>query len=273
MSFTLLEHEPLARHLAIRLGGPCDAYLVAHDPESLAEAWAWCRERNLRPAMLGAGTRTLGRQGAVKGAVLRLGQGFAGHAIDGTAHVVGAARPVPAVVARAAEVGHRGLEGFACTAGSLGAALVHDDGWEAVVRTVHVWRRGKVASAPLDDVRGKKTAVVVGAELTLTPSTPDDVRAGTMRVLSRAEPNPPGAWFQVPVSDGLRELIRSARLPMVRLRRAAIPRETPEMVVNLGGATAEDVQLLVRSMVDRVKKVRGELLVPRVRWVGISQDR
>ncbi|MEN0065550.1 MAG: hypothetical protein AAGA48_25640 [Myxococcota bacterium] len=273
MSFTLLENEPLARHLAIRLGGPCEAYLVAHDEVGLRDAWAWCRVRNVRPSMLGAGTRTLARAGGVRGALLRLGMGFAGHEVRGSIHWVGAARPVPAMVARAAAVGHTGLERFACTAGSLGAALVHDDGWEDVVDTVKVWRRGKVVDADLADVRGKKTAVVVGAMLTLETSTTEEVREATSRILARAEPVPPGAWFGAPQSDGLRELIRSARLPMVRLRRAAIPRETPEMVVNLGGATAEDVQLLVRSMVDRVKVVRGEVLAPRVRWIGISAGR
>jgi len=273
LSFTLLEDEPLARHLAIRLGGPCDAYLVAHDEEGLADAWGWCRARDLRPTLLGAGTRTISRAGGVRGAVLRLGPGFAGHEVRDTIHWVGAARPVPAMVARAARLGHAGLERFACTAGSLGAALVNDEGWDDVVDRVQVWRRGRIADADLADVQGKKTAVVVGAMLTLEPSTPEHVTEGTLRLLARAEPVPPGSWFGAPQSDELRELIRSARLPMVRLRRAAIPRESPELLVNLGGATVDDVQLLLRSMVDRVRKVRGEVLAPRVRWIGVPENR
>lgn len=273
MSFTLLEDEPLAKHVAIRLGGPCDAYLVAHDEPGLADAWAWCRERDQRPTMLGAGTRTLGRDGGVRGAVLRLGQGFAGHEVRDAIHWVGAARPVPAMVARARVLGQSGLERFACTAGSLGAALVNDDGWDEVVDKVQIWRRNRITDVDVADVRGKKNVVVVAAMLTLEPSTVEQVTAATRRALARAEPVPPGSWFGAPQTDELRELIRSARLPMVRLRRAAIPRESPEMLVNLGGATVDDVQLLLRSMVDRVKKVRGEALAPRVRWTGIPASR
>ncbi len=273
MSFTRLADEPLARHVAIRLGGPCDAFLVAHDESGLAEAWAWCRERGLRPTMLGAGTRTLPRDGGLRGAILRLGHGFARHEVRDAIHWVGAARPVPAMVARAMTLGQSGLEPFACTAGSLGAALVHDDGWDDVVDTVQVWRRGRITDVDPTDVRGKKTAIVVGATLTLEVSTVGRVTARTRQVLAKAEPVPPGSWFGAPRSDELRELIRSARLPMVRLRRAAIPRESPELLVNLGGATADDVQLLLRSMVDRVKTVRGETLAPRVRWIGVPPGR
>lgn len=273
MTFTRLDDEPLARHVAIRLGGPCDAFLVAHDEAGLADAWAWCRARRWRPTLLGAGTRTIPRDGGVRGAILRLGQGFAGHEVRDAIHWVGAARPVPALVARAMVLGHTGLERFACTAGSLGAALIHDDGWDDVVDRVQIWSRGRITDADATDVRGKKTAVVVGAMLTLQPSTPDRVTETTMRVLERAEPVPPGSWFGTPQSDELRELIRSARLPMVRLRRAAIPRESPELLVNLGGATVDDVQLLLRSMVDRVKAVRGEALAPRVRWIGAPASR
>ncbi|MEM6928329.1 MAG: FAD-binding protein [Myxococcota bacterium] len=273
MNFSRRDDEPLARHLAIRLGGPCDTFLVAHHEEGLADAWAWCRQRELRPTMLGAGTRTIGRAGGVRGAVLRLGQGFARHDVRDTIHWVGASRPVPAMVARAMALGQSGLERFACTAGSLGAALIHDVGWENVVDKVQIWRRGRIVDADLEDVQGKKTAVVVGAMLTLEPSTVGRVTEVTLRTLSRAEPIPPGSWFGTPQSDELRELIRSARLPMVRLRRAAIPRKSPELLVNLGGASVGDVQLLLKSMVDRVKTVRGEVLAPRMRWLGVHGNR
>jgi UDP-N-acetylenolpyruvoylglucosamine reductase len=66
----------------------------------------------------------------------------------------------------------------------------------------------------------------------------------------------------------VRTALLDASLGGVRLRQVLIPAVAPEIMVNLGGATAADLALVERSVVDRVKRLQGIELEPRVRWAG-----
>ncbi|HMV69981.1 MAG TPA: hypothetical protein PKA64_24285 [Myxococcota bacterium] len=66
----------------------------------------------------------------------------------------------------------------------------------------------------------------------------------------------------------LRRLLRRSALGDVRLRDVAVPSVCPELLVNLGDATAKDLALVHRSVVERVHQVTGLELGDRMRWVG-----
>lgn len=261
-------HEPLSRHTALRTGGPCGVWVVAHELRGLATLVADCRRAGWRLTLLGAGTRVVVRDGGIVGAVGRLGVGFCTCTDDGQTWSVGASLPVPALVAAAGRAGRTGVEGFAAVPGSVGASLLHDPGWETVVESVSVLRRGKPNEVPLSSVQGRRKVVVLGARLRLGHDAPEAVAERTLAVFSAGTPVPCGSWYEATRSDGLRDLLRSARLQMVRLRQVAIPEAAPEGMINLGGGEAADLALLHRSAIERVKKVRGEQLVSRVQWMG-----
>ena len=73
----VLVDEPLARHTALRTGGCCDAWVVVHREHALATVIADCNRAGWKWILLGAGTRTVVRDGPVAGVVLRLGTDFA----------------------------------------------------------------------------------------------------------------------------------------------------------------------------------------------------
>lgn len=258
--------EPVARHSPWRTGGRCGVWVVAHDLAGLAEVVADCRAVRWRWTVLGAGTRTVFRDGPVPGAVLRLGTGFAGIEVD----EVGAAVPVPALVAWAAATGRAGVERFACVAGSLGASLLHDDGWDDVVEAVGVLRRGDAVLVPLAEAR-RKRPVVLSARLRLREDDPAEVTGRTATVWAAQRP-PCLSWYEAPRKKRLRTMLSAARLPLVRLRQVAIPELAPELLVNLGEGTAADLSLLHRSAVERVAKTLGEDLRSRIRWVGTADE-
>jgi UDP-N-acetylmuramate dehydrogenase len=268
-SLTVRLAEPLARHTAWRTGGTCDVWVVAHDVEGVAEVVSDCRAADWRLTVLGAGTRTVARDGPVTGAVLRLGTGFASLSLDDGR--VGAACPLAALVAAAANAGRAGLEPFACGAGTVGASLLFDDGWDQVVESVSVLRRGSAVDVPLDEAR-RKRPIVLGARLVLPIDDPAKVARRTADFWSRQKPAPCSSWYEAPKKGSLRKLLASARLPMVRLRQVAIPESAPEMLVNLGEGTALDLGLLHKSALDRVSRVQGEDLKSRIRWLGSAGE-
>jgi UDP-N-acetylmuramate dehydrogenase len=263
--------EPVARHSAWRTGGPCDVWVVAHDVEALAEVVADCRAASWKLTVLGAGTRTVFRDGPIQGAVLRLGTGFSALAVEGERFDVGAGHPVAALVAAAAAAGRTGVEPMACGAGSVGAALLHDGGWDDLVEAVTVVRRDKPVEVELAEAKAKKP-IVLGARLRLGEDEPAKIARRTRDAWRAGRPSPCSSWYENPRRGSLRTLLGAVRLPMVRLRQVAIPAAAPELLVNLGEGTAADLQLLHKSAIERVSKVRGEELRSRIRWLGTAQE-
>ena len=78
---------------------------------------------------------------------------------------------------------------------------------------------------------------------------------------------PQGWWQRDGRIDPVAELVR-AGVAGTRLRDVRIPSEDIEQFVNTGRATLDDVELLARSVCDKVKRTSGADLVSRVQEVG-----
>ncbi len=260
--------EPMARHTPWRTGGIVPAHVLAHTEDAAVLALQECRQAGWPCLVLGAATRSVFLDGDVDGAVLRFAGELASARVDGTTLVAGAGCPVPVLVALAERHGLSGLEDMACTAGSVGAAVKLDDAWEPLVTVVRTIRRDKVVEEALPSVRRRKGSVVLGVRLVLRQDTPTAVAARTRDRWRAQRPVPACSWFQAPRRGDVRDILQSAALPLVRLRRTAIPEVAPECLVNLGGGTAADLALLHKSALDRVKKVRAIDLGRTISWVG-----
>lgn len=268
--------EPLRRHSPWRVGGAADVFVVIHARDALGDTLAALRAEDLPVTWLGAGTRTVFRDGGVNGAVVRLGAEFAELERDGLLVTAGAAVPVPALVAATSAAGCAGLEGLADTPGSLGAALMHDpgpdDGWAAVLDAVRYVSRGREREGSLEEAR--KAGVITGARFRLAAGEPavSQARAAARRrgeVARGARPwTPPSSWLVPTRKVALRDVLERAQLADVRLRDVAIPAAAPELLVNLGDGCARDLELLFQSAIDRVRTLTGVELDSRIRFVG-----
>ncbi|MCO4747453.1 MAG: hypothetical protein KC912_21815 [Proteobacteria bacterium] len=263
----LLRDEPIARHVALRVGGVCDALMVVHCEESLLEALAVANEWG-NVTYLGHGTRLAARDGGVAGILLRLGTGFA--KIDrshGEVWTVGASVPVPALLEATRGACLSGMERLAGVPGSFGAALAAEKDLETVVTSVRFVHRGAIREGSLDEARkGRASRLILSATLALTPSTPEAVRDAI--AVARAARLPPSSAWKQPKGGKLRRRLERSGMGDVRIRRAIIPKEAPELICNLGGASSSDIALLVRSAKDRVKQHTGVVLEPQIRWLG-----
>jgi UDP-N-acetylmuramate dehydrogenase len=239
-----------------------------HQAASLRTVLDQCRGEGWKVTVLGAGTRVVVREGGVRGVVLRLGNDFTRiQQVDPVVWQVGAAVPVPALVALAAQAGLTGLERFANVPGTLGASLMLDEGWEDVIDHVQHHQRGRGRPASIEDVQGRKR-LLLGAQLRLKPDLPHQIARRMRKALDPHKSTPPSSWYHKPKRGSLRRILRSVELPRVRLRRVSIPGLAPELLVNLGQGSASDLALLHRSATERVKKTRGIELESRMRWIG-----
>lgn len=76
-----------------------------------------------------------------------------------------------------------------------------------------------------------------------------------------------------PRGSSAADLLERAGLLGVRIRGASIDAEHPNRLVDAGGATARDVDVLVQWARARIAADWGVLLDPAVRMVGISSPR
>lgn len=244
--------EPLAKHLPTRVGGPCEAYVVVQDRDAVPDAITWCRMANLKRTWLGAGTRTVARDGGLAGAVLRLGRPFVGVVDDGDGIWVGGATPLAWVAAAIP-----GLSALRFHGGTVGASVALDDGWGGWVDRVRHVGRGREQEDAFGDLDAASRAGRIVTEVRFRregegrPHVPD-----------------PACWWDTSGDDDPVDLLRDTTLAGTRLRGVALPRYAPGMIVNLGGGDARDVALLLRSVTDRVHTLRGVKLQDRMAWWG-----
>jgi UDP-N-acetylenolpyruvoylglucosamine reductase len=281
----VLPYEPLHRHTALRTGGPCGALVYAHDDDELGTVVRDARRADWKLRVLGAGTRVVVRDGGLPDTVVvRLAGALERVDVDPDgAWVVGAGALMPAVVAEAARVGHAGLEARATVPGTLGASLLHDgrdgrdQGWDDVVDEVYVLSRDVRRSVAWREL--KEGAVVLGVRLRLRPDAPAAVAERTAAAWRAQLPVPPGSRYRLPTGhktrkgarpEGVRRLLTSVTLPLVRLRGIAVPALAPELLCNLGSGTAADAALLQKSAVERVEKARGIDVESCIEWIGVD---
>jgi UDP-N-acetylmuramate dehydrogenase len=106
-------------------------------------------------------------------------------------------------------------------------------------------------------------------KLTLKPT--EEIRAAMQDLMARRSASQPldlpsaGSAFKRPVGGYAAALIDQAGLKGHRIGNAAVSEKHAGFVVNLGGATAEDVKNLLMDVSDRVFRESGIRLEPEVR--------
>jgi len=117
----------------------------------------------------------------------------------------------------------------------------------------------------------KEGGIVVSAVFRLTPAEPDTIKAKMKELMGKRSASQPldlpsaGSAFKRPVGGYAAALIDQAGLKGYQVGGAAISTKHAGFVVNLGGATAADVQNLLAQVSDIVFEKTGIRLEPEVR--------
>ena len=124
------EHEPLASHCTLGVGGPARFFTDAHDEADVLAAWAWARARSIPLRILGGGSNLVVADEGVDGLVVRIGlRGLSAVAVGSAVELTaGAGEPWDAVVRHAVERGWAGLECLSGIPGLAGATPVQNVG-------------------------------------------------------------------------------------------------------------------------------------------------
>ena len=250
---------PLAKMTTLGVGGLAEIWEI-ETPADLAEALA-------EPYyILGAGSNILANDRDFDRHVVKLSPRFNDIAsFDGrTALWLGAATPLPGLVRRATQLGLSGLEGLLGIPAVLGGAIAMNAGTRFgeigdCIEEVELWVDGQLVRLSASECKFSyrkaelpTDAVVLRAKLSLQQSSPQDVAAKLHRVDAARQGQPKrksaGCAFKNPPNDSAGRLIDTAGLKGLRVGNAMVSYEHANFIVNLGGATSEDIVTLIKRI-------------------------
>jgi len=237
---------------------------------------------------LGLGSNLLVRDGGIGGTVIAVGGALAELGSDGGRRVRAGAGVACAKVARfAASCSLSGAEFLAGIPGTVGGALAMNAGafgaetWDIVSSVETMDRGGRRRRRRRTEFEVSYRSVTppaeewfIGAEFELQPD-PDGAAARRIRELlaRRAETQPTGVFscgsvFRNPPGDFAGRLIESCGLKGRRVGRAVVSDKHANFIINEGGASAAEIEELIRVVQDEVQKRTGVSLETEVRIVG-----
>ena len=117
----------------------------------------------------------------------------------------------------------------------------------------------------------EEKAIVLSAVFVLQPGAEEEIRAKMKELQGKRAASQPldlpsaGSAFKRPVGGYAAALIDQAGLKGYQVGGAAISTKHAGFAVNLGGATAADVKLLLQQVSDRVYENSGIRIEPEIR--------
>jgi UDP-N-acetylmuramate dehydrogenase len=280
--------EPLAPYTTIGIGGRTAVLAEAHSREELVAVRAEARRCGLRTIVLGGGSNVAFADGELCAAVVRL-KGAFDTLTPGDENVVtiGAGCSLSRAVQWSGQAGRTGLEWAAGIPGTVGGALVGNAGAygeamaDSVIDIEAIDEEGRAVTIGVTEAGfGYHTStlaeggrIVTSARLRLGPGDGEAIRARIAELIeTRRRKLPPGktagSIFRNPPGASAGRLLESCGLKGAREGGLKVSNKHANVIVNEGGATAEDLKRLIARMADEVEARFGVRLTPEVRIIG-----
>jgi UDP-N-acetylmuramate dehydrogenase len=288
LSGRLLANQPLGEFTWFRVGGPAQAFLIPEDENDLAYFL-----RNLSTeipvTVIGAGSNLIVRDGGVPGVVIRLGRGFNDVRIEEHRVTAGTAM-LDVMVARAAQAaGVAGLAFLSGIPGTIGGALRMNGGAyggetkDVVLETRGIDRQGNLrtfsngemgfsyrhCSAP-DDV------IFTAAVLQGRAGEPEQIAGEMATIKKKREASQPrnrtgGSTFKNPPGHSAWKLVDEAGCRGLTIGGAQVSELHSNFLINLGSASAADIETLGETVREKVKESSGIDLEWEIKRVGVKR--
>ena len=284
----LLANQALGEFTWFRVGGPAQVFFIPEDENDLAYFL-----RNLQAeipvTVIGAGSNLIVRDGGVPGVVIRLGRGFNEVKIEGQRVTVGTA-VLDVMVARAAQAaGVAGLAFLSGIPGTIGGALRMNGGAyggetkDIFVEARGVDRQGSIRTFSNGEMGFSYRHCGVADDVIFTAvvfqgraGVPDEI-AGEMadikkkRELSQPRNRTGGSTFKNPPGHSAWKLVDDAGCRGLTVGGAQVSDLHSNFLINLGGASASDIETLGETVRQRVKTHSGVDLEWEIKRVGVQR--
>jgi len=283
--------HPLDRLTTVRTGGRAEHFARAGDEAAVRELVAWAAAEGLALSVVGSGSNLLIADSGVRGLVLKLDGDLAKIEADGMDLLCGGGARLPAVSARAAQLGLSGIEFGVNIPGTVGGAVrMNANAYGGALAQALRWVEIVDASAlrRVDpsrlgfSYRASTVApgeVVLRACFGLSAASPEQVKATLLSMRERRRAAQPsgiktfGSTFKNPDDDraeGLTagQLLAQAGCGGLTVGGARLSPKHANFVENDGRASTRDVVEVMAQARRRVLERFGVALEPEVQVLG-----
>ena len=284
-----IANQPLGEFTWFRVGGPAQALFMPEDENDLAYMLGNL-PGDVPVTVIGAGSNLIVRDGGVEGVVIRLGRGFNAIETDDSQRVTAGTAVLDVMVARAAQKASiAGLAFLSGIPGTIGGALRMNGGAyggetkDILVEARGVDRAGNIrtfsnadmgfsyrhCSAPEDVIF--TTAVFQGKA-----GDPEQIAAEMEAIKQKREASQPrnrtgGSTFKNPAGNNAWKVIDEAGCRGLKVGDAQVSELHCNFLINLGRASAADIETLGETVRQRVKAKSGVDLEWEIKRIGVER--
>ncbi|MBX9815011.1 MAG: UDP-N-acetylenolpyruvoylglucosamine reductase [Proteobacteria bacterium SG_bin5] len=285
----LTARAPLAPLVWFKAGGAAEWLFEPADVDDLREFLS-ALDPQVPVMALGLGSNLIVRDGGVPGVVVRLGKPFAYARPDGEQLVCGGGASGILVSSTARDAGVAGLEFLRSIPGTVGGFVRMNGGAygretaDVLRACTIVHRDGRLETLPVDALGYSyrhstlpEGAVVVEAVFEGTPGDPAAIQAEMDRIAAAREESQPlrsktgGSTFKNPPGHKAWALIDAAGCRGLRHGDAQVSEKHCNFLLNLGAATAADIEGLGEAVRARVLAATGVSLEWEIKRVGVAK--
>jgi UDP-N-acetylmuramate dehydrogenase len=287
----LLSNQSLAELTWFRVGGPAQVLFMPEDEADLAYFLEHLPSE-IPVTVVGLGSNLIVRDGGVPGVVIRLGRGFGDVKIEADNRVrAGTAVPDVKVSRAAQEVGLAGLAFFRGIPGAVGGALRMNGGAygretkDALIEARGVDRQGRVRVFSNGDMHytyrhcgAPDDIIFTEALFQGSPGDPAAIAAEMDKITESREATQPiksrtgGSTFKNPPGHKAWQLIDAAGCRGLKVGDAQVSEMHCNFLINLGSASAADIETLGETVRRRVKENSGVELEWEIKRIGVTKQ-
>ena len=281
-------NEPMSQHTSFKIGGPVRAMIFPKNESELAHTVRELRTENLNFFILGNGTNLLVAEKPLELIAVKTPSGTGGiERLSDTVIRAYSGASLSRLASIACDNSLSGLEFAQGIPGSVGGAVFMNAGayggevGDFIVSVDAVMLDGEIKTLPASEcgfsyrhsMFCENGAVILCAVFELIPGADADIRSKMQTFAEQRRDKQPldfpsaGSTFKRPPGGFAAAMIDEAGLRGFSIGGAAVSEKHAGFVVNLGGATFDDVMRVINHVKEEVLRRTGVELEPEIRII------
>ncbi|MFA5025820.1 MAG: UDP-N-acetylmuramate dehydrogenase [Candidatus Shapirobacteria bacterium] len=281
----VFQNHSLAPHTTIKIGGPADIFIIAHNTNEFIEALS----KNNKIIILGNGSNVLISDSGIRGTVIN-NQANSIEYLPNNQIKVDSGVQLPLLISNTIAHSFSGLEEFAYIPSSIGGAIygnihgVNKNNFDRFITEIevfdldtktpkHLLSNQLTWSYDTSEFKSKPNLVILSATLRLSPGDPDTSKQTITDIINKKiktqSMNSLGSTFKNPEGDSAGRIIdQELHLRGFRIGDAQISPLHGNFILNLGHATATDYFNLIKKIQSEAKSKLDIVLEPEILFLG-----
>ncbi|MBO6126507.1 MAG: UDP-N-acetylmuramate dehydrogenase [Clostridia bacterium] len=280
----ILENELMSRHTSFKIGGTADLFIEVYNLESLQKILNFLNKQNIKYFLIGNGTNLLVHDSGYRGVILSLKNNFEIININENILECGAGAKLSSACKFALENSLSGLEFAYGIPGSCGGAVFMNAGAyggeikDIVSKITCIDKSGclynfsnkKCQFSYRNSIFKQENFIITNIFFKLIKENPEKIKSKMNDLILKRKKKQPlefpsaGSFFKRPEKGYASAIIEQCGLMGLQIGGAAVSKKHAGFIINLGGATYNDVKKLQLEITSQVFKKTNIKLEPEI---------